>query len=40
MAIGEIMTRSLLKAAWMLEAPFMVGRVNQASLEHSKGGSL
>ena len=40
MEIGKIMTRSLLKAAWMLEALFMVDRLSPASSEHSKDGSL
>ena len=40
MAIGEIMTRSLLKAAWMLEALFMVDQVSPAFSGHSKDGSL
>ena len=40
MAIGEIMTRSHLKVAWMLEAPFMADLTSPASSEHSKGGSL
>ena len=40
MAIGGFMTRSHLKAAWMLEALFMADRVSPASSEHSKDGSL
>jgi hypothetical protein len=40
MAIGKIMTRILLKAAWMLEALSMADRVNPPSSEHSKDGLL
>ena len=39
-AIGEIMTHTLLKAAWMLEVLFMADRDSLASSEHSKDGSL